>query len=124
MAQGFLQSFSKDIQVFSAGTNPSGTVNEKAIAVMKEVGLDISHNKPTSVEEYLNDVWDYVITVCDDARETCPVFIGKVNKHLHLGFEDPSKVTGSEEHIWNEFRRIRDKIKEAFHKFYIETVNK
>jgi arsenate reductase len=124
MAQGFLQSFSKDIQVFSAGTNPSGTVNEKAIAVMKEVGLDISHNKPTSVEEYLNDVWDYVITVCDDARETCPVFIGKVNKHLHLGFEDPSKVTGSEEHIWNEFRRIRDKIKEAFHKFYIETVKK
>jgi arsenate reductase len=81
---------------------------------MKEVGIDISHNKPKSVDIYLDDVWDYVITVCDDANETCPVFIGKVNHRMHMGFEDPSKVTGTEEYIMNEFRKVRDLIKNKF----------
>jgi arsenate reductase (thioredoxin) len=122
MAHGFMQSFDKNITVCSAGTNPSGKINEKAIAVMKEVGIEISHHKPKSVELYLDDIWDFVITVCDDANETCPVFIGKVKHRLHIGFEDPSKVTGSEEYIMSEFRRVRDLIKKEFAKLYEDKI--
>jgi arsenate reductase len=93
MAHGFLQSFDKNITVCSAGTDPSDKINEKAVLVMKEAGIDISHNKPNSVNIYLHEIWDYVITVCDDANETCPVFMGQVGRRLHIGFEDPSKVT-------------------------------
>ncbi len=122
MAHGFLQSFDKNITVRSAGTNPSGKINEKAVTVMNEVGIDISHHKPKSVEQYLDNIWDYVITVCDDANETCPVFIGKVNYRLHIGFEDPSKVSGSEEHIMSEFRRVRDLIKNEFTKLFEDKI--
>ena len=118
MAQGFLQSFDKRLQVFSAGTDPAGRVNSKAVKVMKEAGIDISHHIPKHVDQYLKDSWDYVITVCDDANETCPVFPGKVIHRLHIGFEDPSRFTGTEEQIINEFRRIRDEIKTTFLKFY------
>lgn len=114
MAHGFLQSFDKNITVCSAGTNPSGRINEKAVTVMKEAGIDISHHKPVSVDIYLDDIWDYVITVCDDANETCPVFMGKVIHRLHIGFDDPSKVSGSDEYVMSEFRRVRDLIKNEF----------
>lgn len=122
MAHGFLQSFNRNIIVCSAGTNPAHKINEKAVAVMKEVGIDISHHKPKSVEEYINEFWDFVITVCDDANETCPVFVGKVTHRLHIGFEDPSKVTGTDEIIWSEFRRVRDEIKEKFHNLYTKQI--
>jgi arsenate reductase len=118
MAQGFLQSFDKNIEVHSAGTFPAGRINPKAVEVMAEAGIDISKNSPKSVDEFLNDQWDYVITVCDDANETCPVFIGKVKHRLHIGFEDPSHIKGSEDFILSEFRRIRDEIEEEFYKFY------
>ena len=118
MAQGFLQSFDSKIEVHSAGTFPAKMVNPRAIEVMAEVGIDISMNSTKSVDEFLNDQWDYVITVCDDANETCPVFFGKVKNRLHIGFTDPSKITGSEEFIMSEFRRIRDEIEEEFYKFY------
>ncbi len=122
MAQGFLQSFDSNIKVFSAGTNPAAGINEKAVAVMKEAGIDISNHKPESVEKYLGEVWDYVITVCDDANEVCPVFGGKVTHRLHFGFEDPSKITGTEEHIRKEFRRVRDEIKNKFNELYIKQI--
>jgi arsenate reductase len=122
MAQGFLQSFDDDIEVRSAGTEPAAVINEKAVAVMKEAGIDISDHKPESVDKYLGEIWDYVITVCDDANETCPVFAGKVTHRLHIGFEDPSKVTGTDEFIWGEFRRVRDQIREEFLRFYEENV--
>lgn len=122
MAQGFLQSFDKNLIVCSAGTNPASVINEKAVDVMKEVGIDISSHKPLSVEKYIGEVWDYVITVCDDANETCPVFIGKVNHRLHIGFEDPSKISGADEFIWSEFRRVRDEIKTKFHELYINQI--
>jgi arsenate reductase len=118
MAQGFLKSFDNKIEVHSAGTFPSSVVNPKAIKVMAEVGIDISMNSPKSVDLYLDNQWDYVITVCDDANETCPVFIGKVKHRLHMGFEDPSKAIGTEEFIMSEFRRVRDEIKTAFFMFY------
>jgi arsenate reductase (thioredoxin) len=118
MAQGFLQSLSDKIDVFSAGTNPAAEVNSRAVMVMSEAGIDISRNTPENVNRYLYNEWDYVITVCDDAYETCPVFPGKVLHRLHFGFEDPSKASGSEEFIMGEFRRIRDDIKTTFYRFY------
>jgi len=118
MAQGFLKSFDSMIEVQSAGTFPASKVNSIAIKVMHEAGIDISKNSPKSVDEFLNDEWDYVITVCDDANETCPVFLGKVKHRLHMGFEDPSNFKGTETEIVNEFRRIRDEIKSTFYNFY------
>jgi arsenate reductase len=118
MAQGFLQSFNNRIDVRSAGTFPASTINSNAVKVMAEAGIDISKNSPKSVDEFLNDGWDYVITVCDDAKETCPVFLGKVKHRLHMGFEDPSLFNGTDEQILTEFRRTRDEIKNTFQKFY------
>jgi len=77
MAQGFLQSYSNKYRVFSAGTFPATEVNSRAITVMSEEGIDISRNTPENVNLYLNEEWDFVITVCDDANETCPYFRGK-----------------------------------------------
>jgi arsenate reductase len=122
MAHGFLHSFDGNLTVCSAGTNPSQKLNEKAVVVMKEVGIDISHYTPKSVEMYLDEVWDYVITVCDDANETCPVFLGKVKHRLHIGFEDPSHAVGTDEFIWSEFRRVRDEIKTKFYDLYTQQI--
>jgi arsenate reductase len=118
MAQGFMQSFDKRMEVHSAGTFPGPEVNPKAIDVMAEAGIDISSNSPKSVDRYLRNSWDYVITVCDDANETCPIFPGKVSHRLHMGFEDPSKAVGSSEFIMNEFRRVRNEIKTNFYQLY------
>jgi arsenate reductase len=122
MAHGFLQSFDPNITVCSAGTEASGKLNHKAVAAMKEIGIDISHHTSDSVEKYLNDEWDYVITVCGGANESCPAFIGKVKHRLHIGFDDPSHTVGTEEFIWSEFNRVRDEIKDGFWKFYIEQI--
>jgi arsenate reductase (thioredoxin) len=118
MAHGFLQSFDKNIEVRSAGTEPAKQVNQKAVKVMKEEGIDISHHTPKMVDQYLKDEWDYVITVCDHANETCPLFSGKVKHRLHIGFEDPSHAKGTDEFIWSEFRRVRDEIRARFFEFY------
>lgn len=122
MAHGFLQSFDSNITVCSAGTEASGKLNHKAVAAMKEAGIDISHHTSDSVEKYLNDEWDYVITVCGGANESCPAFIGKVKHRLHIGFDDPSHAVGTDEFIWSEFIRVRNEIKEGFWKFYIENI--
>lgn len=120
MAQGFLQSFNIGNEVHSAGTFPATKINSNAVKVMEEAGIDISHNTPENVSIYLNEEWDYVITVCDEANETCPFFSGRVKHRLHFGFEDPSNAVGSEEFILREFRRIRDEIRLTFYKFYNE----
>ena len=122
MAHGFLQSFDKDLTVASAGTEASGKLNPNAVKAMKEVGIDISQHTSDSVEKYLNDEWDYVITVCGGANESCPAFMGKVKHRLHMGFDDPSHATGSDEFIWSEFIRVRDEIKDTFYKFYQENL--
>jgi len=120
IAEGFLKSFDRGLEVYSAGTNPSKQVHPKAIQVMKEVGIDLTKKYPKKVDEFLSESFDYVITVCDNAKETCPVFIGKVGKQLHISFEDPAEATGTEEEILNTFRRIRDEIRNDFYKFYTE----
>lgn len=122
MAHGFLQSFDKTIEVYSAGTEASGKLNTKAVQVMQEIGIDISQHTSDSVGKYLNDQWDYVITVCGGANEACPAFIGDVKHRLHIGFDDPSHAEGSEEFIMSEFHRVRDEIKDGFYKFYIENI--
>ncbi|NTW26315.1 MAG: arsenate reductase ArsC, partial [Lentimicrobium sp.] len=90
MAHGFLQSFDPGLTVRSAGTEASGMLNQKAVEVMKEIGIDISHHTSDSVDLYLGEEWDYVITVCGGANEACPAFLGKVKHRLHIGFDDPS----------------------------------
>ncbi|HOH94252.1 MAG TPA: arsenate reductase ArsC [Bacteroidales bacterium] len=120
MAEAFLQSFDSNVIVFSAGTKPEDKVDDMAIAVMQELGIDMSQKIPKSVEKYINEYWDYVITVCDNAKETCPVFLGDVRHRIHIGFEDPSNIQGSDEYRLNEYRRIRDEIKEKFLQLYNE----
>jgi arsenate reductase len=124
MAHGFLQSFDKRIGVFSAGTEPAPRINPTAVKVMKEAGIDISHNSPKNVSQYLKEEWDYLITVCDDANETCPVFPGKVRHRLHMGFEDPSKVKGSYTEIMTAFYDVRNEIRDEFSKLYESELRK
>jgi arsenate reductase len=122
MAHGFLQSFDANLTVCSAGTQASGKLNQKAVAAMKEVGIDISHHNSDSVDKYLKETWDYVITVCGGANEECPTFFGEVKHRLHIGFDDPSHAEGTESYIWSEFIRVRDQIKEGFYNFYIDQI--
>ncbi|MDI3545531.1 MAG: hypothetical protein PWP68_948 [Rikenellaceae bacterium] len=123
MAEAFLQSFDSNLIVCSAGTEPEDEVDDMAIAVMKEVGIDISQKSPKSVEKYINEYWDYVITVCDNAKENCPVFLGDVHHRIHIAFEDPSNIQGSDEFRLSEYRRIRDEIKEKFFQLYNEIID-
>ncbi|MDI3478914.1 MAG: hypothetical protein PWQ43_642 [Rikenellaceae bacterium] len=123
MAEAFLQSFDSNLIVCSAGTEPEDEVDDMAFAIMKEVGIDISQKSPKSVEKYINEYWDYVITVCDNAKENCPVFLGDVHHRIHIAFEDPSNIQGSDEFRLSEYRRIRDEIKEKFFQLYNEIID-
>ncbi|MBU0711152.1 arsenate reductase ArsC [bacterium] len=118
MAEGFLKSFDSSLDVFSAGTDPANQVNPNTIIVMKEIGIDITMNTPKSVIQFLNKNFDYVITVCGGAKETCPVFLGKVRERRHIGFDDPAEAAGSKHEILAVYRRIRDEIKDQFYEFY------
>jgi len=109
MAEGLLRHEGGDrFEVFSAGTKPT-QVRPEAIAVMDEIRIDISHHRSKSVDEFMGQPLDFVITVCNSAKETCPVFPGNVNR-LHWPFDDPAEVEGSDEVRKAAFRRIRDQI--------------
>jgi len=118
MAEGFMKSFDSKLEVFSAGIQPAAQPNPNAVEVMKEAGIDISKNQPKSVDLFLADSFDYVITVCDDANESCPYFSGKVGHRLHMGFEDPANASGTREEVLPVYRKVRDQIREEFLKFY------
>lgn len=118
MAEGFLKSFNQNLEVYSSGTKASANVHKNAILVMQEIGIDISKNKPKLLEPFLKQSFDYVITVCDNAKNNCPIFIGNVKNRLHIGFEDPDELTGTNQEILNEFRRIRNEILVDFYSFY------
>jgi len=110
MAEGLLRHLAGDrFEVQSAGTKP-GSVRAEAIAVMKEIGIDISGHRSKHVDEFGSESFDYVLTVCDDAKESCPVYPGHANR-LHHSFEDPAAVQGSEEERLSAFRRVRDQIR-------------
>jgi arsenate reductase len=123
MAHGILQSMDSALIVRSAGTKPSGYVHPLAVKVMSELGLDINQHESTHVDTYLHEPWDYVITVCGDADENCPVFPGRVGQRLHIGFEDPAHCQGDESECLPVFRLIRDRIRERFTAFYKEHIN-
>lgn len=119
MAEGFLKSFDAELEVYSAGTNPSSEIHPKAVQVMREIGIDLSNGYPKSVDKFIDKPFDFVVTVCDNAKETCPVFIGDVKELLHIGFEDPAEAAGSDSEILSEFRRIRDQIRNDFYQLYL-----
>ncbi|MEE9349749.1 MAG: arsenate reductase ArsC [Flavobacteriaceae bacterium] len=118
MAEGFLKAFDENLKVYSAGTKPSKQVHPKAVEVMQELGVDLKDNYPKNVNQFLNEKFDYVISVCGGAKESCPTFLGHVKNHRHIGFEDPDDATGSNEEITQEFKRIRDEILRDFFAFY------
>lgn len=118
MTESFLKKFDPSLQVYSAGVQPYKAVNPIAIEVMKEKGIDISSNIPKPVSKFINDDFDYVVTVCDKAQENLPAFNGKVKNHVHLSFDDPTKYKGSCESKLEIFRKVRDSIEEHFHRFY------
>ena len=122
MAEGFLKSFNQNLEVFSGGTIPASEVNPFAVKAMLEIGIDISGGTPENVSKFTNMQFDFVITVCDNANETCPVFTGKVLNRLHIGFEDPADAQGSEDEVMPVYRRVRDEIREAFHKVFSEEI--
>lgn len=118
MAEGFLKSFDDSFEVFSAGTKAEQKVNPFAIKAMAEKGVDISNQKPKSVYDFVKTDFDYLITVCDNAKEICPFFSGNVKHRLHISFEDPANAMGSEEEIMQVYRKVRDEIGEKFFEFY------
>lgn len=118
IADGYLHHFAGDkAEVYSAGVETHG-VNPRAIAIMKEDGIDISHHTSNNVNEYTQIPFDYVITVCDNAKERCPVFPTTAQK-FHHNFPDPAKATGTEEEIMQAFRSVREEIK-AYCKEFVE----
>jgi arsenate reductase len=120
MAEGFLKSFDKNLDVFSAGTKPTEKVNPFAVKAMKEIGIDISKGIAEDVNKYIDQSFDYVVTVCDNAKETCLIFSGSVKHRLHIGFEDPADAVGSEEEVMMVYLRVRDEIKIDFYEFYLK----
>lgn len=120
MAEGFLKSFDNSLEVYSAGTKPAAKVNPFAVKAMQEVGVDISNGVPENVDIYISQSFDFVITVCDNAKETCPVFLGDVKHRLHMGFDDPAEAVGTEPEVMPIYRRVRDQIKREFYQWYVE----
>ena len=122
MAEGLLRSFDSGLEVHSAGTKPASRVHPGAIQAMAEAGIDIGGNYPKSVDRYLGEPFDFVITVCDHANETCPVFGGRVGRRVHIGFEDPAAATGTDEQVLHAFRLVRDQIRDRLGRFYREEI--
>ena len=120
MAEGWLRRLGEGrVEAFSAGTHPAPAVNPLAVQVMGEVGIDLSGQRPKSVEGFLGRQLDYVITVCDDAAEACPIFPGPVQR-IHWSFQDPAKVEGDEAARLATFRRVRDGLRERLEGFLSE----
>ena len=116
IAEGYLRYFGGNkVEIFSAGVETHG-VNPKAIEVMKEDGIDISTHTSNNIEEYRNIDFDFVITVCDNAKERCPFFPSNAQK-FHYNFPDPAKATGTDEEINQEFRKVRQLIKDYSQNF-------
>ena len=114
IAEAILKAAAKDIfEVHSAGSNPAGYVHPKAVAVMKEIGIDISNHSSKHMNDFLKRDVHTVITVCGNADQACPSFPGQL-KRYHWGFDDPAKAEGSDEEVLDVFRRVRDEIKLVF----------
>ena len=122
MAEGVLRALDPELEVFSAGTDPAPVVHPLAVEAMQEIGIDIGAARPKHVDEFLDLEFDYVVTVCGDARETCPPFTGKAARRVHIEFEDPARAQGPREKVMEVFRRVRDQIRDRFTAFYKEHI--
>lgn len=113
IAEGLLRSTAGDVfDAASAGSEPAG-LNPRAVAVMAEIGIDISHHRSKSVDEFAGKEFDYAISLCDELDENrCPIFTGKAGQRLHVPFSDPARATGGDEEVLYTFRRVRDEIHE------------
>lgn len=121
MAEGLLKHITENkYKINSAGTKPS-IVRPEAIKVLSEIGIDISINRSKSVDEFVNEEIDYVLTVCDNARENCPYFPAKT-KLIHYSFDDPAEVEGDEKTRLASFRKVRDEIKEYFETYFVKVI--
>ncbi len=118
MAAAFLRSFDPWLEVSSAGTEPAIAVSPLTMQVMEEAGVSLRNARPRNVDEVVSQSFDFVVTVCDHARETCPVFSGTVRNRRHFGFEDPGNARGSESERLAIFRATRDRIRATFREFY------
>ncbi|MFO7767063.1 MAG: arsenate reductase ArsC [Pelovirga sp.] len=117
MAEGLINhDFADQIEAFSAGTEPHG-LNPRAVEVMAEVGIDISANSSDHISKYKEQKFDYVITLCGDANDKCPLFFGGVKRN-HIGFEDPPKARGSQTEVMNVYRRVRDDIRTQLGEYF------
>jgi arsenate reductase len=117
MAEAWFQYLTPDhIQVVSAGSDATGYVHQRAIEVMKEVGIDLSKNVSKSIDPFLNHQFDFIITVCDDAAETCPSFPGR-GERIHWSIEDPAEFIGSEDEVKVAFRGTRDLLRQRISEF-------
>jgi arsenate reductase len=116
MAEGIVNHDLGDrFQAFSAGTEAT-SVNPRAIEVMREIGIDLSSHHSKTMDEFAGDKLDYVITLCGDANEKCPLFFGDVQR-MHMGFNDPSRMAGSDEDVMKEFRKVRDELRQKLVEF-------
>lgn len=121
IAEGYLRHFSKDkAEIYSAGIETHG-VNPRAIQIMKEDGIDISTHSSNDLNEYRDIDFDYIVTVCDNAKENCPYFPGNA-KRFHYNFPDPAKATGNEEQIMQQFRDVRNMIKKYCYNFVLDSL--
>jgi arsenate reductase len=118
MAHGFLKHFNDKLEVFSAGVHPAYRVMPETVEVMAEKGIDISDHKPEHVYDYIGMSFDYVITVCDHANETCPIFNGEVKHRLHMPFPDPIHARGGYKKRLTAYREVRDEIERKFYDLY------
>lgn len=117
MADGIINhDFIGRIEAYSAGTEPHG-LNQKAVQVMAEIGIDISTNSSDRLSQYEEQSFDYVITLCGDANDKCPLFVGGVER-IHIGFDDPPRATGSDEQVMAVYRRVRDEIRTKLGEFF------
>jgi arsenate reductase len=122
MAEGIINhDFAEEIEAFSAGTEPHG-LNPRAVQVMAEAGIDIAEQTSDHLSKYDGQNFDYVITLCGDANEKCPLFMGGVQR-IHMGFDDPPKATGSSEEVLDVYRRVRDEIREKLGMFFKSELN-
>jgi arsenate reductase (thioredoxin) len=124
MAEAVISSMNEEFKVYSAGIKPAEKINDNTVKVMAELGYDLSGKHPKSVNLFTNEELDYLITVCDDAKELCPNFSGKAKHIMHIGFEDPNEAKGNDEDVIEVYRKVRDEIIQKFYNLYLSIMTK
>jgi len=122
IAEAFLKSFDPELEVFSAGISPEKQIHPFALKVMDEAGISLEGHYTKNVDGFIEQDFNFLLTLCDRARENCPEFTGKIKKRIHIGIRNPTQAFGTEEEVLNEFRNARDIIKSSFYRFYLKNL--